>query len=381
MSGLLIIKCKKLIDDTFTFCPYCGKKQIHEKKLRRRGNGQGTVYKDGNRYRAIVTVGYYLDDNGKLKRKTKSQRFDTKKEAVASLPRLQNEPVRKQKKDITFKALYDKWLPTHKAGKSTMDCYKAAIKYFEPVWFSRMQDIDIDDLQECLDDCGKGKRTQQNMKAVCGLIYKYGIPRQAVPDNINLAQYLKITGDDPQPRSSFSDEEIEKIRTSIGKVDHADWIYCMIYLGFRPAEFLSLTVKDYDKKEKAFIGGAKTEAGTNRTVTVSPKILPYIESIIGGRTGGPLIQTAKGAMWDYSHFRQNVFYKVLEQCEIENPVLSNGVHKYSPHSCRHTFATLMKRVTGADKDKLELIGHTSSEMLRYYQDVNLDDLRTITNNL
>ena len=155
----------------------------------------------------------------------------------------------------------------------------------------------------------------------------------------------------------------------------------MIYLGFRPAEFLSLTVKDYDKKEKAFIGGAKTEAGTNRTVTVSPKILPYIESIIGGRTGGPLIQTAKGAMWDYSHFRQNVFYKVLEQCEIENPVLSNGVHKYSPHSCRHTFATLMKRVTGADKDKLELIGHTSSEMLRYYQDVNLDDLRTITNNL
>ena len=88
---------------------------------------------------------------------------------------------------MCFKALYDKWLPTHKAGKSTMDCYKAAIKYFEPVWFSRMQDIDIDDLQECLDDCGKGKRTQQNMKAVCGLVYKYGIPRQAVPDNMIFA--------------------------------------------------------------------------------------------------------------------------------------------------------------------------------------------------
>lgn len=377
----LCVKCNKLIQDDFTFCPYCGKKQIHEQKVRRRGNGQGTVYKDGNRYRAIVTVGYYLDDNGKLKRKTKSQRFDTKKEAVASLPRLQNEPVKKQKKDITFKALYDKWLPTHKAGKSTMDCYKAAIKYFEPVWFSRMQDIDIDDLQECLDDCGKGKRTQQNMKAVCGLVYKYGIPRQAVPDNINLAQYLKITGDDPQPRSSFSDDEIEKIRASIGTVEHADWIYCMIYLGFRPAEFLSLTVKDYNKKEKAFVGGSKTEAGTNRTVTVSPKILPYIESMVGKRTGGPLIQTPKGMMWDYSNFRQNIFYPTLKQCGIENPILENGVHKYSPHSCRHTFATLMKRVTGADKDKLELIGHTSSEMLRYYQDVNLDDLRTITNNI
>ena len=52
-----------------------------------------------------------------------------------------------------------------------------------------------------------------------------------------------------------------------------------------------------------------------------------------------------------------------------------------PHSCRRTFATLMKRVDGADKDKLELIGHTSNEMLRYYQDVSLEDLRRITDAL
>lgn len=51
--------------------------------------------------------------------------------------------------------------------------------------------------------------------------------------------------------------------------------------------------------------------------------------------------------------------------------------KYTPHSCRHTFATLMKRVSGADKDKLELMGHTSTEMLRHYQDVAFDDLRKI----
>ena len=375
------IKCNNQIEENFKFCPYCGKKQVREKAKRQRGNGQGTVYKDGNRYRAIVTLGYYLDEAGKMKRKTKSQRFDTRKEAIAAIPRLANEPVKKQRKDITFKALYDKWLPTHQAGKSTMDCYKAAIKYFEPVWFTRMQDIDIDDLQECLDECDKGKRTQQNMKAVCGLIYKYGIPRQAIPDNLNLAQYLKVNGEDSTPRSSFTDDEILLIKKNIGKVDHADWIYCMIYLGFRPAEFLALDVKDYNKEEKAFVGGGKTEAGTNRTVTVSPKIITYIENIIGERKGGPLIKSPKGTNWDYSNFRQDVFYPVIEQCGIENPILDNGVHKYTPHSCRHTFATLMKRVAGADKDKLELIGHTSTEMLRYYQDVSFDDLRKITDNI
>ena len=39
----------------------------------------------------------------------------------------------------------------------------------------------------------------------------------------------------------------------------------------------------------------------------------------------------------------------------------------------------MKRVPGADKDKLELIGHTSPEMLRHYQNVSFEDLRKITN--
>ena len=62
---------------------------------------------------------------------------------------------------------------------------------------------------------------------------------------------------------------------------------------------------------------------------------------------------------------------------------SNGVvrHRYTPHSCRHTFATLLKRVEAPDKDKLELMGHTSTAMLRHYQDVNLADLRRITDAL
>lgn len=76
-----------------------------------------------------------------------------------------------------------------------------------------------------------------------------------------------------------------------------------------------------------------------------------------------------------------LFYQVLDACGIDNPVDEQGGakrHRYTPHSCRHTFATLMKRVPGADKDKLELIGHTSQEMLRHYQDVDYQDLRRVT---
>ena len=149
------IKCGVELPEGSVYCNICGKKQLREKKKKARGNGQGSVFRlPSGKYKAVVTIGYIMSDDGKRRRKTHCQVFATKKEAIAALPRLLNEPVKKQKRTITFKELYEKWLPTHRAGKSTMDCYKAAFKHFEPVWFFPMADIDVDDLQECLDSCG-----------------------------------------------------------------------------------------------------------------------------------------------------------------------------------------------------------------------------------
>lgn len=60
-------------------------------------------------------------------------------------------------------------------------------------------------------------------------------------------------------------------------------------------------------------------------------------------------------------------------------VLMIHCHPYTSFlPVEHAFVTLMKRVDGSGKDKLELIGHAHEEQLRYYQDVALDDLRKIT---
>lgn len=377
-------KCKHELPDESKFCNICGAKQVRERSAKARGNGQGSVFKlPSGKYKAVVTVGYYASDNGKVRRKTHSQVFTTKKEAIAALPRLLSEPVTKQKKSTTFKELYDKWFQTHRAGKSTMDNYKYAFKYFEPIWHYPMEDIDIDDLQECLDICGKGRRTQENMKAVCGLVYKYGIPRQAIPDNLNLAQYIIVGGDKGSHRESFDSEQVESIKRQIGKKQYAEYIYCLIYLGFRPSEFLNQEVSRYDPTKHYFVGGAKSAAGRNRIVTISPKIRSYIADIVGNRTTGPVFCNADGGTWELKDFTENVFYPVLEAAGIANPMVKAGGdtkrHKYTPHTCRHTFATLLKNVQASDTDKLALIGHASDEQLRYYQDVNISDLEKITN--
>ena len=155
----------------------------------------------------------------------------------------------------------------------------------------------------------------------------------------------------------------------------------MCFTGWRPSEYLALTSDSYDKKAGTLTGGAKTEAGKGRIVTLSPKIAPMVAR--KAATPGPLCRDPSGGAWtDLKTFTESSFYPALEACGIDNPMVQVGGgvlrHRITPHSCRHTFATLVKRVAGSDKDKLELIGHTSTEMLRHYQDVSLNDLKKIT---
>ena len=379
-------KCRQETPDGSRYCVQCGARQDVSQTTKSRGNGTGTVFKRGKTWTAYRVLGYtteIVEEDGQKKKKlhriTRSKGgFKTKKEALEYLPKLTEAA---EKKAPTWAQLYSAWQPTHRAGKSTMDCYAAAEKYFRPVWNMPFDRIDIDDLQECLDDCPKGKRTRENMKALAGLLYKYAIPRHMAA--LNIGQYLIVGGGDTSERSALPDDALAALREAAGTVHGADYVLAQCYLGFRPSELLALDVRDYNRAERAFTGGAKTEAGRDRVVTVSPKIQPIIDRLTRDKISGPVFCAPDGGSLTIEQYRA-MFYNALDKCGIENPVEGpEGAkrHRYTPHSCRHTFATLMKRVPGADKDKLELIGHTSNEMLRHYQDVSLDDLRRVTNAL
>lgn len=374
---MICVKCGREVPD-MPFCGICGWKQEKAPPVKhKRGNGQGSVYKLPNgRYKAIITLGYALDDQGRLRRRTRSQVFATKREAIAALPGLKDAP-RKDRKGMTFRQVFDAWLPTHRAGKSTLDCYKYAGRYFAPLYDLPFADVDVDDLQACLDDCPKGKRTRENMRAAVGLMYKYAIPRHLTDDGLNLAQYLRVDGEAAAHRDALTELELARLWRYADTAPGVADVLIMCYTGFRPSEYLALTADSYDKAAQTLTGGAKTDAGRNRVVTLSPKIAPLVAQ--RASHGGPLA----GEITDLKRWSGTVFYPALEACGIDNPMVevAGGVqrHRITPHSCRHTFATLIKRVGGADKDKLELIGHTSGEMLRHYQDVGLEDLRKITN--
>lgn len=384
-------KCKKEIPDGSLFCPWCGISQSSKKRSKgkkNRGNGQGSAYPCGKGYAAAKVFGYKTDDEGNaIPIRVVKKGFATKTAALQYLQNMQppdadtkrTNPKNRISSETTVKEMYDFWFPTHIArgkSKSTLGCYSAAIGHFSDIWDVPFNEIGIDDWQDCIDDCGLGRRTKENMKALVGLLYKYAIPRHGTEDNINLGGFLFVTGENGR-RHPFSDDEMKIIKDSIGKVDYADYIYCNCYLGYRPGEFISRTIEDHYNFDNHFIiGGIKTKAGKTRVVTISPKIQPYIDNILNGRTTGCIFCRHDGRPFTASKYRK-VFAEALQLMGIN----STENHKLTPYSCRHTFASMADKVVGYDNAKIELMGHTKVDMLRHYQHADLEALRSVTNNI
>ncbi len=57
------IKCKKGIPEDALFCPYCGKKQMQEKKKRKRANGQGMAVQAGVKPEILQKILGHADDS------------------------------------------------------------------------------------------------------------------------------------------------------------------------------------------------------------------------------------------------------------------------------------------------------------------------------
>ena len=152
------------------------------------------------------------------------------------------------------------------------------------------------------------------------------------------------------------------------------YILILCYTGLRVGEMLDALTENYHKDEGYFIAGSKTTAGKNRIVTISPKISGFFDDF---GTGKYLFFDKKPAE---KKFREEIFYPALEAIGID-VVKADGSHLYTPHCCRHTFATLMKNVNAPATDKQKLIGHSKFEMTAHYTHTDISSLKSITDAL
>lgn len=370
---MLCRKCKKELPDDSKFCNLCGAKQVRERSAKTRGHGDGTVYKDSNgKWIAEYTIGWDIGADGKLvRRKRKKRGFPTKKEAIAYIPQLKQD-LPQQDMNVKFKDLYAKWLDGHteKVSQSTINCYKSAYKYFSPLYYVEVAKIRTEHMQKCIDECPHGTRTKENMKALGTSIWRYAMQLDIV--DRNYAEYLYIKKEDQAEKTAFSKEQLDTMWANVDRVPNIKYVLLLCYTGMRLGEMLGALTENYNAEEGYFITGVKTEAGKKRTITISPKIRPFFADFGKDKHLFTNLSAKK--------FRTGIYYPALQALGMD--ILdAEGEHIYTPHCCRHTFATLMKNVPAPPTDKQKLIGHAKFEMTAHYTHTDIESLKKITDNI
>lgn len=374
-------KCSRVLPEDAIFCCYCGVKQeITKKKATKRANGTGSVKKRGKTWTAIGPAKMVYKNGQFVLYRPEKRGFATRTEALLAAPTV-GQYVKKKETALTFSQIYEKWLSRHKdrVTKGTLYCYTAAYKYYSDLYPAPFVDLVTEDWQGCVDDCTKGKRTRENMKALGTLLYKYAA-EQAITDR-NFAQYIYIGKLDQVSRHAFEREEVERIIAGArAGVSYADYVLCACFLGFRPLGLFNLRKEDYDPESNTLVGGVKTEAGRRRIVPVSPLIQPYLDRLLASDSEY-IFPNRHGEQMTPDNYRKDYFYQCLEDLGIQKKPDTGESPKYTPYSCRHTFFTMMGRVAGQEKIKAELGGHTSYETSKHYQHPDLEDKRAIINAL
>ena len=369
---MLCKKCKKEIPDESKFCNHCGIKQVRERSQKKRGNSQGTVYKDKNgTWIADYTIGWDEVDGVMRRKRRKKRGFATKNEALAYLPNLMQD-LPQQDMSVKFKDLYKKWMDRHeeKVTKSTINCYKSAYKYFSSLYYVEIAKIRTEHMQKCIDECPHGKRTKENMKALGTSLWKYAMQLDIV--DRNYAEYLYIKKEETAEKTAFSREQLDTMWANVETVPNIKYVLLLCYTGMRLSEMLGAMTENYNREEGYFITGVKTDAGKDRTITISPKIRPFFDDFGKGKRLFTELSAKK--------FRLDLYYPALQALGLD--ILDEqGDHIYTPHCCRHTFATLMKNVPAPATDKQKLIGHAKFEMTAQYTHTDIESLKKITDNI
>lgn len=313
-------------------------------------NGAGSVYKltDTARRRpwvAAVSAGYTRSGCSK---RTVIGYYETKPDALRALLEFQKHPTDKLK--LTLGEVFTEWSGTHfqRIGASMTQNYTSAWSRLRVLENERLRDLRTAQLQRVIDThSGLSQSSLEKTKGLMLQLFRYAVQNDILDKNY--AEFVRLPKFDRTEKEVFSETELSVLKEAAGTVPYADWILVLCCTGFRIGEFLKLTRSSYDPTHETLTGGSKTAAGRNRVVPVHPLILPVVRTWLD--KGGETIFCDNGGRGvPYRRFMERIWTPTLKTL---------GLRPLTPHSARHTFATLLNKGGASTADTQKLIGHAS----------------------
>lgn len=161
-------------------------------------------------------------------------------------------------------------------------------------------------------------------------------------------------------------EAVEALPNEKAKV----YLLMMLYMGFRSGEVLTLEWSSIDMDEKTILL-LDTKNRTDRTFPIPSPLLPYLSS---------LHRLTGSHRWVFAG--KNPDKHMAEPIKPIQAVIKASSVTFSPHVCRHTFATIAEAVNLPLSMIKRLMNHTTSnDVTGGYIHTEEDTLRTAINQI
>lgn len=255
-------------------------------------------------------------------------------------------------------------------------------------WLIKLQDQD-----------GRSYSSIHTIRGVLRPAFQMAVDDDLLRKNPFQFELVSVIVNDSVTRDAITHDEkrkfLEFVRNDKHFCKYYDGIYILFYTGMRISEFVGLTIKDIDLKEKTInidhqlqrtsqmqyiIEPPKTEAGI-RVIPMQEEVCecfkriiqnrkkPKVEPMVGGKVGFLYLDKNEMPMvalhWEkyFQHIREkyNSIYKV------QLPAIT-------PHVCRHTFCSNMAKNGMNPKTLQYIMGHSEIGVtLNTYTHVKFED--------
>ena len=357
---MICIKCKKEIPDGSAFCNWCGKKQIvspHAPK--KRGNGEGTVFKKPCGTWRVEYVERYVLVDGKKKRITKTKSgFKTKKEALEYLAQIKTAKVKSETKKIyeLYDIIYERELK--ELSKDKQSHYRTAFNRISDIASMNISELALEDLQAVVDSIDSGFYPKRDVKNLLNKIYEYAMISDYCTKN--LAQYIKLPKNEKGEKVIFTASDIDKLWNSWDSgIEIAGYLLIMIHSGIRTGELRNIMTDNIDIDEQVMYGGIKTEKGKRRPIIIIDKTKPVVSYFM--QKGTPKL----------CELSEYMFYKEWNRLKAE----LNLREELFPNCSRHTCATALAEANVPPAIIMDILGHEKYDTSLNYTHINIKSLK------
>lgn len=231
-------------------------------------------------------------------------------------------------------------------SKNTKINYRTAFKELSALHAMKIDTIKLEHIQPIFDEVMERKVCSGKlnlMKIVCKYVFDYAFKYDMIKKNY--AQFIsyKETKEDRKPKEIYSKELIRELFARDDDI-YVQSILVMIYTGLRPREFLELKKENIHLEERYMIGGKKTKNGIDRTIPIHHCIEGYVKNIMNSKVLG----------MPYPTYINCHYNKIKKELKFE----------CTPHSGRHTFATLANEYELNEFLIKRIMGHTTNDLTK-----------------